>query len=139
MEEELQGDEDARCQVRADEGGDGGEEGGEDEEEFTRGIYVLVKRKHTIFVDTEEEAKKFNAAEHFDTEPESDRTFNRPRRSQLEDEDAVVGLQSDNGTEPSGDAVKARDFHEEARTYVHGAYKTYTAYDEREKAWRYER
>ena len=99
------------------------------------GIGVPVKRKHTIFVDTEEEAKKFNAAEHFDTEPELvSRTFNRPRRSQLEDEDAVVGLQSDNGTEPSGDAAlrPAISMKKLARMQK-GAYKTYTAYDERAK------
>ena len=99
------------------------------------GIGVPVKRKHTIFVDTEEEAKKFNAAEHFDTEPELvNRTFNRPRRSQLEDEDAVVGLQSDNGAEPSGDAAlrPAISMKKLARMQK-GAYKTYTAYDERAK------
>jgi len=56
------------------------------------------RRKHTVFVDTEEEAKNFDAAEHFDTAPELvGRSFNRPRKSQLEAEDAVVGVRNQDG------------------------------------------
>jgi U3 small nucleolar RNA-associated protein 11 len=42
------------------------------------------KRKHTIFVDTPDEANTFDAARHFDTLPELvGRAFNRPRLSDL--------------------------------------------------------
>lgn len=41
---------------------------------------TIVKRKHTIFVDSEKEAEEFDVAQHFDTHPELvSRTFNRPR------------------------------------------------------------
>jgi U3 small nucleolar RNA-associated protein 11 len=40
------------------------------------------KRKHTVFVDSQEAAQSFNAAEHFDTHPELvNRPFHRPRMS----------------------------------------------------------
>jgi U3 small nucleolar RNA-associated protein 11 len=40
--------------------------------------------KHTIFVDSKEEADNFDPAKHFDTAPELvDRAFNRPRKSKL--------------------------------------------------------
>jgi len=95
------------------------------------GIGVEVKRKHTVFVDTEDDAKKFDAAEHFDTEPELvSRTFNRPRRAQLEDEDAVIGLRHDNGAGSSG---KTEISMKRLARMQRGAYKTYTAYDERAK------
>ena len=43
-----------------------------------------MRRKHTVFVDSEEKAKKFDVAEHFDTLPElAGRTFNRPRKETL--------------------------------------------------------
>lgn len=43
------------------------------------------KRKHTVFVETAEEAREFDAANHFDTLPELvDRPFNRPRLSDLD-------------------------------------------------------
>ncbi|GKY96120.1 hypothetical protein MPSEU_000572400 [Mayamaea pseudoterrestris] len=43
-------------------------------------------RKHTIFVEDSEKAENFDVAEHFDTIPAlADRTFNRPRVSQLRD------------------------------------------------------
>ncbi|CAM9538676.1 unnamed protein product [Ascophyllum nodosum] len=43
------------------------------------------RNKHTVFFDTEEEAKRFDVAEHFNTVPElADRSFNRPRKSTLE-------------------------------------------------------
>ena len=42
------------------------------------------KRRHTIFVDSVEEAEKFDAAKHFDTLPELvGRSFNRPRKETL--------------------------------------------------------
>lgn len=97
------------------------------------GIGVPVKRKHTVFVDTEEEAKSFDAAEHFDTVPELvNRTFNRPRRAQLEDEDAVVGVRSDGAAGSSGTGASEISMKRLTRMQK-GAYKTYTAYDERAK------
>lgn len=43
-----------------------------------------LQGKHTVFVDTIEEVKNFDAAAHFDTAPELvHRTFNRPRLSTL--------------------------------------------------------
>lgn len=45
-----------------------------------------AKKKHTVFVEEEEEAKSFDAAEFFDTHPDLvDRGFNRPRLGQLVD------------------------------------------------------
>ena len=42
------------------------------------------KRKHTIFLDTVDDANTFNVAEHFDTLPEiANRAYNRPRISKL--------------------------------------------------------
>ena len=43
------------------------------------------RRKHTIFVDSAQEAQDFDVAQHFDTLPETvGRTFNRPRLSELQ-------------------------------------------------------
>ena len=43
------------------------------------------KRKHTVFVETAEEAKRFDVAEHFETVPElAGRSFNRIRKADLE-------------------------------------------------------
>ncbi|CAM9158500.1 unnamed protein product [Discosporangium mesarthrocarpum] len=43
------------------------------------------RNKHTIFLDTEEEAERFDPVEHFDTVPElAGRSFNRPRKGTLE-------------------------------------------------------
>lgn len=45
------------------------------------------ERKHTIFVDSEEKARKFDAVEYFDTEPEYlDRAFDRPRKLSNDDD-----------------------------------------------------
>jgi U3 small nucleolar RNA-associated protein 11 len=42
------------------------------------------KRKHTVFLDSKEEASKFDVAEYFDTAPElAGRAFNRPRKDSL--------------------------------------------------------
>ncbi len=42
------------------------------------------KRRHTVFLDSDEKAKKFDVAEHFGTVPElAGRTFNRPRKETL--------------------------------------------------------
>lgn len=47
--------------------------------------------KHTVFVDEDEEAEAFDAAEHFDTAPElMDRAFNRPRKEALAASDVMV-------------------------------------------------
>jgi U3 small nucleolar RNA-associated protein 11 len=46
--------------------------------------FVSRKRKHTVFVDTKEDADKFDVAEHFDTIPElAGRAYNRPRKETL--------------------------------------------------------
>jgi U3 small nucleolar RNA-associated protein 11 len=44
-----------------------------------------VKRKHTVFVGSQDEAKEFDVAKHFDTLPEfAGRTFNRLRSNDVE-------------------------------------------------------
>lgn len=49
-------------------------------------IGAVVPKKHTIYVDNEEEVEDFDASTHFDTQPELvDRVYNRPRTSQLEE------------------------------------------------------
>ena len=49
-------------------------------------IGAVAPKKHTIFVDSEEDVEHFDASEHFDTQPELvDRVYNRPRTSQLEE------------------------------------------------------
>jgi|UniRef100_A0A6T5Y7T2 U3 small nucleolar RNA-associated protein 11 len=96
------------------------------------GIGVSAKRKHTVFVDTEEEAKSFDAAKHFDTAPELvGRTFNRPRLAQLEDEDAVVGVSGDADASTSG--LQPEISIKKLTRMQKGAYKTYNAYEERAK------
>lgn len=58
------------------------------------------KRKHTVFVETREEAQEFDAAKHFDTLPELvNRPFNRPRLIDLE----KMGQQDDNDVDDSSD------------------------------------
>eukprot|EP00003_Mantamonas_plastica_P026243 TRINITY_DN5303_c0_g2_i1.p1 TRINITY_DN5303_c0_g2~~TRINITY_DN5303_c0_g2_i1.p1 ORF type:complete len:379 (-),score=189.75 TRINITY_DN5303_c0_g2_i1:721-1857(-) len=54
---------------------------------FQKGKQVKSSRgKHVIFLDDEKEAHSFDAADYFDTLPEFvDRTFNRPKKSQLKD------------------------------------------------------
>ena len=48
-------------------------------------IGEVVPKKHTIFVDSADKVKAFDAATHFDTVPELvGRTFNRPRASQID-------------------------------------------------------
>jgi len=96
------------------------------------GIGVEAKRKHTVFVDTEDEAKSFDAAKHFDTAPELvKRTFNRPRLAQLEDEDAVVGVRSDLDASASG--LQPEMTLKKLARMQKGAYKAFKAYDERAK------
>ncbi|KAI2488643.1 Utp11 protein [Fragilaria crotonensis] len=44
-----------------------------------------TKRKHVVFVESDDAAKNFDTAQHFDTVPElAGRSFNRPRRETLE-------------------------------------------------------
>ena len=51
-------------------------------------------RSHKIFVETEEDLENFDAAKHFDTLPELlDRSYNRPRLSQLELEKEAIASQ----------------------------------------------
>ena len=49
------------------------------------GVQVEEKRKHTIFVDSQQDADNFDVAKHFGTVPElAGRSFNRPRVETLE-------------------------------------------------------
>ena len=55
-------------------------------------IGVPAQNRHTVFVEDEKEAAAFDPAAHFDTPAELlGRTFNRPRRAQLSDPQAVMG------------------------------------------------
>ncbi|GIL75178.1 hypothetical protein Vretimale_7877 [Volvox reticuliferus] len=57
------------------------------------GTSAAAVPRHTVFVDDEAEAARFDAAEYFDTPVELlDRTFNRPRSTQLADRRAVLGI-----------------------------------------------
>ncbi|KAG2443767.1 hypothetical protein HXX76_002111 [Chlamydomonas incerta] len=58
------------------------------------------RQRHTVFVDSEQAAREFDAAQYFDTPAELlDRTFNRPRKEQLADRGAVTGAKSLKGVE----------------------------------------
>ncbi len=60
-------------------------------------------RRHTVFVDSGEEAAAFSAAEFFDTPAELlGRAFNRPRAAQLASADALRGVAG-----PAGVAKRA--------------------------------
>ncbi|KAL6058157.1 UTP11-like, U3 small nucleolar ribonucleoprotein [Balamuthia mandrillaris] len=49
------------------------------------------KNKHTVFVDSEQEAAEFSPEKYFNTLPELvDRSFNRPTKEQLEKEELVI-------------------------------------------------
>jgi U3 small nucleolar RNA-associated protein 11 len=49
------------------------------------------KGKHTIFLDGEEELKRWKSCEYFDTMPEmSNRSFNRPRKEELKSSGAEI-------------------------------------------------
>ncbi|KAG2436623.1 hypothetical protein HYH02_011558 [Chlamydomonas schloesseri] len=61
---------------------------------------AAAPQRHTVFVDSEREAREFDPAKYFDTPAELlDRTFNRPRKEQLADRGAVVGAKSLKGVE----------------------------------------
>lgn len=48
-------------------------------------IGAPVQNRHTVFVDSTDAARNFDAAEYFDTEEELlSRSFNRPRKEQLD-------------------------------------------------------
>ncbi|KAF9959331.1 UTP11-like, U3 small nucleolar ribonucleoprotein [Modicella reniformis] len=54
---------------------------------------IQKPKNHIVFVDNEEEVKKFDVAKHFDTAPELiHRKFNRPRMEQLKKEQSVTHL-----------------------------------------------
>lgn len=58
------------------------------------------KRKHTVFVDSQDEAKKFDISKHFDTLPEfAGRTFNRLRSKDVE----KLAKASNSGVDEYGD------------------------------------
>ncbi|KAK9846505.1 hypothetical protein WJX81_005518 [Elliptochloris bilobata] len=61
-------------------------------------IGAPVQARHTVFVDSEAEAAAFAPEAFFDTPTELlGRTFNRPRRAQLEDAAAVSGMPTGDG------------------------------------------
>ena len=65
------------------------------------------QRKHTVFVESAEEAKTFNAAQHFDTLPElMDRPFNRPRLADLEQQ-FKIGVDGKNDDDDDDDDNEA--------------------------------
>jgi len=58
-------------------------------------IGLEPRNKHTIFVDDEKEAKKFDVVKHFQTHPAfADRAFNRPKLDQLESGQIVPPVKS---------------------------------------------
>jgi U3 small nucleolar RNA-associated protein 11 len=60
----------------------GREDDGDDDDD---GESKAKKRKHTIFVDSQQKADEFDVAEHFDTLPElAGRSFNRLRKADVE-------------------------------------------------------
>lgn len=60
--------------------------------------------RHTVFVDSEHEARSFSAEDFFDTPAELlGRVFNRPHRSQLEEPDTVSGAPEPTGDVPVSD------------------------------------
>jgi U3 small nucleolar RNA-associated protein 11 len=62
------------------------------------------KRKHTIFVESKQQAETFDAAKHFDTLPELvGRAFNRPRLQQLKQHSAKAVLTGGGATSDSDD------------------------------------
>lgn len=75
-------------------------------ERLKQNLHGLSKGKqntHTVFVDSESEMETFDPSKHFDTPAELlDRTFNRPRTSQLANESLIV---SSTGGESLGKAA----------------------------------
>mmetsp|Transcript_17022 Transcript_17022/g.47538 ORF Transcript_17022/g.47538 Transcript_17022/m.47538 type:complete len:254 (-) Transcript_17022:53-814(-) len=79
-------------------------------------IGATSRNKHTVFVDSAKEAKLFKPEEFFDTDKELlGRTFNRPRRSQLESEQLVVGAGGDAGAMKKAERVKQASYKELAQ------------------------
>jgi len=71
--------------------------------------------KHTIFVDTHEEAKAFDPSEYFQTLPELlPRRFNRPTIEQLHSQDVVMGGNV-KGAEASAAKARKRQYSELAQ------------------------
>jgi U3 small nucleolar RNA-associated protein 11 len=53
-------------------------------------IGLAPQNKHTVFVDSAEEAAKFKPAKYFDTPAELlGRAYNRPRRAQLQQQPSI--------------------------------------------------
>lgn len=68
------------------------------------------KRKHTVFVPSADDAKTFDAAQHFQTRPELlDRSFNRLRESQLLEEGTDVVTSDISSTALHRKNQRARD------------------------------
>jgi len=71
--------------------------------------------KHTIFVDTHEEAQEFNPSEYFNTLPELlPRRFNRPTIEQLQSQEVIVGGDV-KGAESSAAKARKRQYSELAQ------------------------
>ena len=71
--------------------------------ESSGGATKRQPRKHTVFVESAEQAKTFNAAQHFDTLPElMDRPFNRPRLADLEQQ-LKIGVDDKDSDDEGGD------------------------------------
>lgn len=67
------------------------------------------KRKHTVFVQSQQEARQFNAAQHFDTLPELlNRSFHRPRLSDLKKMTSATKDINDNEEEEKEEEETAR-------------------------------
>ena len=66
------------------------------------------RRKHTIFVQSAEQAQEFDVAAHFDTLPETvHRTFNRPRLSELQAQAEAKAKRNNDSDEDDDDAEPA--------------------------------
>mmetsp|Transcript_3955 Transcript_3955/g.16815 ORF Transcript_3955/g.16815 Transcript_3955/m.16815 type:complete len:280 (-) Transcript_3955:410-1249(-) len=86
-------------------------------EKLKRSAHFLVSskearstRKHTIFVEDEEEQRQFDATQHFDVPRELlHRSFNRPRTSDM---DEYVLQEKGDGSVAAAEKEKARDYAE---------------------------
>lgn len=65
-------------------------------------VGVGARPRHTVFVDSDAEARSFSAEAYFDTPAELlGRTFNRPRRAQLAEVGTVSGPPEGPGSGPA--------------------------------------
>mmetsp|Transcript_36387 Transcript_36387/g.91427 ORF Transcript_36387/g.91427 Transcript_36387/m.91427 type:complete len:258 (+) Transcript_36387:122-895(+) len=72
-------------------------------------IGAAPRNKHTVFVDSTQEAQRFRPEEYFDTEPALlGRAFNRPRREQIDSDTLLVGGSGANASRVAKKAEKAK-------------------------------